>query len=444
VIRLVAVDLLVAALGLGLLPLLGAARSWAELAARCGLAPLVGLAATGVAGALLPLAKVTVGPVAVGAAAAVALGLAARRLRGTAWRPPRPSPLAVAGGLAVLGFAALAVPAFRVTPFDEYDAWAIWALKARALHLLGGADADVFAAPAYAVAHLEYPLLLPAVEAVGLGAYGLDPRLTVFQFLPLGLAGVAALATLLAGRVPPIALWTTLLAVVTAPAFLGQLLDAYADVPLALLVAAALTAGCRWALEREPWALRCAVLFLAAAALTKNEGLLYAAAVVLALLVVAAGARRRLLVASALVLVTLVPWRVFTALHDLHGGDYRLSDSLDPGWVAGRAGRGPLAVERLLSELLDASRWSLLLPLAVAALSAGLLLGARRVPLAAAVFFAVSLGCLGWVYLVSPLPLENYLDSSAPRVVSSLALATVACSPLALTEGRSRRAIRTA
>lgn len=444
VIGLVAVDVLVVLLGLALLPLLGLAGTWGELLARAGLAPLVGFAATGIAGATLALAHVFVGWRVVAAAAAVALAAAAWRLRDTALGSFRPSRVGVAGAVLLLALAGFAARAFRVAPFDEYDAWAMWTMKARALLFFGGADLDVFAAPAYVVAHLEYPLLLPSVQAIGLDAYGLDPRLTVFQFLVLGAAGIAALATLLAGRVPPPLLWAALLAIATAPAFLGQLLDAYADVPLALLVAAAAVAGCRWLVDREPWALRCVALFLAAAVLTKNEGLLYAAALVVALLVAAGGARRAVLAAALPAVVVLLPWRIFTAAHDLRGGDYELVDSFDPSWVGGRAGRGPIAVEYMLGELLDPSRWSLLLPLALAAVGAGALLGARRVPVAAVTFFAMSLAGLAWIYLISPLPIGDYLDSSAPRVVSSLVLATVACSPLALTEGRSLRTSRTA
>jgi hypothetical protein len=168
VVALLGANALMLVAGLGLLPWLGVARSWRELAKRWGLSYLCGLAATGILAAHLALVHVSVGWVELSVFAVAAAGAGAWRLRGTeapSWQRPAWITLA---GLAVL--AAVLVEygrAFAVAPLNRYDAWAIWALKGHALYAFGWADPSVFAGAEYRFANLDYPLLLPAVEAVG-------------------------------------------------------------------------------------------------------------------------------------------------------------------------------------------------------------------------------------------------------------------------------------
>ena len=143
-------------------------------------------------------------------------------------------------------------------------------------------------------------------------------------------------------RVRPLILLPVLAAMFTAPAVVEQLGTGYADVPLAMLVAAGLVASARWLESRSGGWLALAVLFFAGAAATKQEGLLFVAAALAALLVVARGGRRPVALAAAAVAVTLVPWRIFVRRQDLAAiTDYDLSTLFDPGYVLGRAGRAP-------------------------------------------------------------------------------------------------------
>ena len=76
--------------------------------------------------------------------------------------------LATASALLALGVVSLfALALFLVKPLAEYDGWAMWGMKSRALAALGG-DPGVFASPAYGRLHLEYPLLLPSLHALPL------------------------------------------------------------------------------------------------------------------------------------------------------------------------------------------------------------------------------------------------------------------------------------
>src|SRR5436305_15173287 len=81
-------NLLILLVGLGALPLLGAARSWRELVARSGLAYLCGLVLVGIVSAHLALVHVAVGWVGLAVLAAFAVAAALWRLRG----PARPDP----------------------------------------------------------------------------------------------------------------------------------------------------------------------------------------------------------------------------------------------------------------------------------------------------------------------------------------------------------------
>jgi len=305
--------------GFGVLPLLGIARSWRLLFFRCGLAYLCGILLVGIVSAHLALVHVSFGWTGLGMLAALSLGLCAWRLKGTerpSWRRP--------GWIDTAGFAALVAlmidygRAFRVAPLNRYDAWAIWALKVHALYAFGWADPVVFAVASYRFANLDYPLLLPSLEAVDFRTMGaFDTRLLHVQFLLFLVAALLALFALLRDRVPSPVLWPSLFALALAPAVFDQLLTAYADLPLALVFGVGVGAAGRWVIANERWALALATFCFAGALLTKNEGSLFVLAVFLGLLVAAHTRWRALAVAAAADLLLLLPWRIYVHSHHL-------------------------------------------------------------------------------------------------------------------------------
>src|SRR5256886_10782921 len=292
-------NLVMLVVGLGVLPLLGVARSWRELVSRSGLAYLCGLVLVGIVAAHLALVHVAVGWIGLAVLPACALAAALWRLRGTA-RPvlKRPGWVDVAGTAAFVALVVEYARAFRVAPLNRYDAWAIWALKGHALYSFGWADPVVFAGASYRFANLDYPLLLPSLEAIDFRAMGaFDTRLLHVQFLLFLVAAVLALVALLRDLVPPIVLWISVLALALAPAVFDQLLTAYADLPLALVFGVGVAAAGRWVLTNERWALALATFCFAGALLTKNEGSLFVLAVFLGLVAVAHARWRVLAVA---------------------------------------------------------------------------------------------------------------------------------------------------
>ena len=400
-----------------------------------GTAYLAGLAVVGIVSAHLALVDVGVGWTLLSILAGASL-LAAYLLRPARLpRPGRGSVWSWGGAALLVALLVRAWPTFSAQPLDTYDGWAMWGMKAKALYLLGGADPGLFASQGAAQLHLDYPLLVPSLNAVASRAMGsFDPRLVHLQFLLFAVAGFAACASLLRRRVPDWLLWPFLVALAAAPAVTAQLLTGYADVPLALFVAAGLLAAARWVDDGDPRVLALATLFFAAAALTKNEGLIFAGAAYLGLLL--ATRRWRVLVVSALgVEVALAPWQIWLRVNHVH------SDTLLGlhAFEIHHPGIGPLAFKALLQQAFSVDAWPLLLPLFLlgVAVAAG-----SRLAVFSYTWLIVSLLGLSWIYLVSKLEWSNYFAFSGSRVVDSVVVGATALTPLLATEalGRSRRA----
>jgi hypothetical protein len=331
--------------------------------------------------------------------------------------------------------------AFAVAPLNRYDAWAIWALKGHALYAFGWADPVVFAGSEYRFANLDYPLLLPALEAIDFHAMGaVDTRLLHLQFLLFLVAGLAALAALLHDRVLPLLLWPTLVAVALAPEVFDQLLTAYADIPLALVFAVGLAAAGRWLVANERWALVLATLCFAGAALTKNEGTLFVVAALLGLLLAARTRWRPVALGAAAIVLVLLPWRIYVWIYDLHDINYSVLDTFDFDHVSGRLGVGPIAFRTLGGEMVDPMQWGLLASLFVVALVAAVLSGRRRLPLYAVTWAVISWLGLSWIYVITHFEYSSYLDSTKERVIASLVLGGAALMPLLASEAWTSRA----
>ena len=429
-------NLLMLVVGLGVLPLLGVARSWRELVSRSGLAYLCGLVLVGIVSAHLALVHVAVGWIGLAVLAACAVAAAVWRLRGTARPvPKRPGWVDVAGTAAFVALVVEYARAFRVALLNRYDAWAIWALKGHALYSFGWADPVVFAGASYRFANLDYPLLLPSLEAIDFRAMGsFDTRLLHVQFLLFLVAAVLALVALLRDVVPPLLLWVSVLALAVAPTVFDQLLTAYADLPLALVFGVGVAAVGRWTSTNERWALAVATLCFGGALLTKNEGSLVVLAVFLGLLLVARRRWRALAAAAAVDVALVVPWRIYTSVQHIHDINYSLLDSFDYGHIHGRAGVGPIAFRTLGGQMLDPGQWGLLMPISATIVIVALATGPRKLALFALVWTLVSWLGLSWIYVISHYEYSYYLDSTKERVVASIVVGLAALTPLIAAE----------
>ena len=296
-------------------------RTWGELARLVGLAYLLGVAASGVVWVLelvfgIPFTRLTTlltGVVLIVVSVGVGRRLG-RRLPPASRRPalPRLSLVtAVFVAVAVVVFEAL-FRAGRLRGLYEYDAWAFWVPKAKAIFFFHGLDEHFFTT----LPGPSYPPLVPALEASALQFMGgADVVSLHLQFWFLLVGFFTAVIGLLAPRVPPLLLWPPALLVLVSPQVIGRVLQPQGDMLLDELVAAAALLVALWLLDRESWQLVAATILLAGGMLTKREGFLLAACIVGAAMVASVRDVRRswpkLALVGVVAFLPSIPWRIW-------------------------------------------------------------------------------------------------------------------------------------
>jgi hypothetical protein len=240
--------------------------------------------------------------------------------------------------------------------------------------------------------------------------------------------------------VPPYALWPALALVAAAPGFGWLATSAMADLQLAIVLALAAVLLALHVLEREPRLLAAAAVFLAAAALLKTEGLVLAVVVAAVASVVSLGRSRwraaAELGALALVpVVALAPWKLWLDANGVPLSspvfDYGLL--LRPAELADRLPRLTYAAEEMVRLLFEPDRWLLLAPAVVAA---SLLLAVRgsRLGVAAAGWLVGAFAALAAAHWFGTVDLYWHVNTSAERVLTSVAVTGGALLPLLLAD----------
>jgi hypothetical protein len=485
------------AAGAGVTRALGVWSGIRELRAYLGTSYMAGVAAYGVTAQFLYVvgAPLSLWQIGVVCAALAATGLAARPGGGRSLPLRRfaRAELVCAAAAAVL-LLVLGVDAV-FQPLASWDAWTQWTPKAHALVVDNGLNAHVLGSKVYRDWHLDYPLLVPGIEAFAFRFVGFDVRVVHFQqwFFLLGFS--AAFVELLRPRVRPLFVWAVLLALLAAPRVEGDTLASNADIPLAVFLGLAGIAALIWIIDWEPIALRLFAVFAAAALATKVEGTYLVLILLLTTLVVVARRSRPRFRATALAgvaaaAVGIVPWRIWVSLQDLPP-TYSIRDALGgDGWHD--PSRGPISTLVVLGEFFSPRAWLLLAPLslivlaalsrrygrsghpwrvAVAAVAAGagglivtllvpgpnfpfpwrgsdwLVFAAAVIPLAALAYYVLRTGSIAaWafatsglmvvtfilVYVVTPYPFAWHLGTSSARVVIGPEIFLAALLPLLL------------
>jgi hypothetical protein len=409
-------------------------RSWGELLRLGGLAYLLGVAGCGslwvlelVAGIPFTLATILLTGLAVGAAGAAAGARLGRRL------PPRARPRLPALPLGGAVFAAAAVVLLealfrsgRLRALTEYDAWAFWVPKAKALYLLHGLDEHFFTT----LPGPSYPPLVPALEAAAFHFMGSADTVTLhlqFWFLLAGFA--AAVAGLLAHRVPPLLLWPPALLALVAPQVVGRALQPQGDLLLDELAGAAALLTALWLLERRRWQLVAAGMLLAGAMLTKREGFLLAACILAAALAASARDARRswplLLGTGVAAFLVSLPWRIWFEAKGLpsdapEAGGLGLLDHLDRAWPS---------LHLTLRVLFAYGDWLLVAPVAVLAVAAALLAGRAALAVYAGTLLVLCVLGFSWITWSFPsLPITD--EAALNPIVRSVGAIAVLCTGL--------------
>ncbi len=403
---LAAANVVMLALGCGLLPLLRLARTRRDLLVQLPLAYAVGLAATGVLAAELAVFGVAVGPVVLSLIAVVALaaglpGLPAGERSRPHWPRARDVPavalLAITSVYVLAGMrlAAVAPLAPSGLPF--------WDTRAHALYSFGHPGALVFSDLSYGP--LQQPLLLPALEAVGLRFAGtFDGAVLDLQLLGFAVALVGGAWTLLRRSTNPTLLAASLLAIVTAPALFNRLLGGSADIPLAAFLALGVASLALWLRGGRAGLLPAATLFLGAAAITRTEGECFVLAAFVAAAIVSRRPQRRpLAIAATVVLALAVPWRAWLWVHRLPVEPFGISHLFHPSFLGPASGRLDPAASELWHELWRLPGWSLVSLFVIAGLTVGCVLRRSRVALFGVSWILLSFaGALAILWIAAP------------------------------------------
>jgi len=416
-------------------------RSWAELARLCGVAYVLGVAAISV---LLVWALIVTVPFSVatviGAGVLVGLVSVGAGIRLGRRLPPRPQVRLPAWSLVAAVPAALVAVeceaqfrAGRLASLTEFDGWFFWVAKARAIFAFHDLDPQFFRE----LPHHGYPPLVPTLEAAAMRFMGSADVVTLhlqFWFLLVGF--VAALVGLLAPRVRPVFLWPVLVLVLVTPRVSGYALQAQADFLLEeLLAVAALLVGL-WLADRSDWELVAATILLAAAMLSKREGVLFGACIVLAALGATWRQRRtawpRLVGVGLVAAAATLPWWILLHVRGLgaetpEAGGVGLLSHLDLAWPS---------LKLTFSTLFDYHQWLVVAPVAVLAIAGAYAAGARRMPLYAVLLFVFGIAALTYSSWSFPsIPITKAPINPIIRLTGWLVLVTPAVIPLVLHEG---------
>jgi len=407
------------AAGAGLLRFFG----W-RLRSHPGIAYMSGVASVGVISTLMLLAGLALrGWQALALCGLLAsLGLVRRErtepaAEKTDWRIALPAGGLLGGYLAVLFVQSV------FQPLNSWDAWAKWTMKARAIVLLGGLDTSVFANRAYQPLVLDYPMLIPALEAIDFRFMGrLDNLVIHVQFWLLLVGFLVAAYELLRDRVPQLLLWPSLLLVGTAPALAANLTSAYADAPIAFFFALAAIAAWRYLSSGERRSLVFLGLMAGAAVATKPEGSPFVIGLFVLLVVFGRVKGRPLLAlvpAAAWCLIAIVPWRIWISDHGIRSST-PIGKGFDPAYLWGRLDRVWPSIRSLVDKSSDGD-WLAILPLLVAVVI--VLLAWRSsfsAPLFAVGALAVVFLSLLWAYWIQRPRVSYLLSSSGSRTVTTL------------------------
>ena len=416
-------NVLMLVLGAGLLPPLRLARSWRQLLTRLPLAYAVGLAATGILAADLAVVAVPVGWIVLSVLTAASVLVGLWRLPRGEWRRPKIAFTALPSYAVLAVTVAFVVPFFRlatVKPLYAIDGWAIWGTRARALYLFGHPIPAVFANPTYQA--LQHPLLLPALEALDARAMGtFDGTLVQLQLVGFAVAFVGGAWGLLRDRVPALLLAAVLLAAITTPTFIYQLQSNFADVPVAIFIALGVASLGVWLRGGGEGLLPAAALFLGAAALTKNEGEMFALMAFLAAALVAQHSQLRPLALAALAVVAVdLPWRIWLWAHHVKIAEYSLTSLFNPSYLYDHRSRvGPSAHE-LWRQLWRLEAFSFVVPLVLLGLAGALLLRRFRPAAFAGLWLLLSFAGLVAIYWISTNKVASHLSNSSDRTIDSI------------------------
>ena len=365
-------NVLYVAAGAPFLWLVRGADDWIDVVRFLGLAYVVGVVVTGsiwtlllIAGAPLSLGLVLAVPTVLTSAFVLAGRSRGRALPSRGRLVGGPQLVVTAIGIAAAGVLLEGLfRASRLTGLYEFDGWAFWVPKAKAIYEFGELDEEFFTS----LPGPAYPPLVPTLDAAAFHAMGSADVVTLHvQYWLFAVGLVWALAGLLAERARAWFLWPFVVLLLLAPRIGRRLPIAEADMFLDIVFVLAAVLILYWILDRQSWTLVTGTALLCGLVLTKREGLLLFALVLVASLLVSVRQWRTtwpsLGVSAAVVVAVALPWRLWYVAHDVAGEGPRdgfvQEDRFDLLWPA---------VRRALDVFWDPGYWNVVVPVALGAL----------------------------------------------------------------------------
>jgi hypothetical protein len=434
--------LLILIAGLGLLRVAGVVpRLWSIRAlAAGGLAYLCGLAAVLTLSVLL---LVLGGPFDLATFVGICLLLASplvvelRSIAGTRWVRPqwlakpraywRAAPLERRVVLVTMSVFALVGVVGLLTlsgqPIDRevgYDTWNLWMRKANLMFFGSHLPLAVFKSRTEGYIQAYYPLGYPLLLAAHMRSMGVYETSTVHVVVWVLLLAFVWAGAFLASQVTRPLVWGILL---PGTVFLvyPQASTGYADIPVAIFLCLGVLATGIW-LERGRRAdLWVACLLLAGAAQIKNEGYIGALLILLVAGCYLLRRRRRLaairdlmLGGGGVVLVAILPWRVWLKANHIQG-DHSLGETFNPVYLVDHFKRVWPALKALETQLANQASTSGLIVIALA-LALLRLRGRARNPLSS---FYLAVGLLYFLSLLAAFWTSPYVESFLPFYIQT-------------------------
>jgi hypothetical protein len=289
-------------------------------------------------------------------------------------------------------------------PLWETDAFVIWGLKAKVL--AGEAlrpRPEYFTDRTLSFSHLDYPLLLPMLDAAGFSRL-----LSPLTYVALGAVVYSAVRAAPLARVPAAMIVALLLG---APAVVRWAGAGVADPLVALFAAAAVASTIRR--DDLPIAAACCAFLV----MTKLEGMVLAALLCVAMLALH---RSRFGIACVTgAILTALPWIAWSL--DLPRTHEDYGSRISPANVLRNLDKLPTVLAALGRQILDLRAWGMLWPLL--ALAAAIGFRAFRDMRVIAVWFILIGQMLAFIvaYLVTPWNLAELIPMTQHRLLLQIA-----------------------
>lgn len=454
-------DLTAIAVGYGLLDGLGVLRTTRRRILGAPLAFFTGWALLGASlSTWLALGlRVNLATIAVFALVAFAGSIRLRRFFPGLERTPGPESrepllrgLTLLGGcLLFLGLLAAFVYGLRAEADSSQDLYTTWLVRAKAVYYFHGFSTGLSGIGTYwPHSFVSYPMLMPVLTATSFHFMGsAQTVLLPLQQSIVVIAFFGSVVTLLSSHVPRWILYPSLSMLLVAPGYWHRVIFVLPDLTLAYFVTLAGVAGILWLEEQRGAWLVLGALFVAAATLTKAEGLGLAGG--MALVVIGAGYAMYgirglrsvvLLVGSLFIL----PWYHWLSSHGLplSSGEYSFGDLFQPHLLSEDFWKLRYALASMQRWVFDGSEW-LLIPALIAATLVLVSTTRRAIVAAVAAWLVAAFSAIAAVYWVGKLEVHSYVAYSMTRITTVLPIVAGTMIPLLLglaIEHRARSASR--